>query len=245
MAPFYYTIKLIVIIKSILFKLFKNTVAPAAKKNKALIDESDRTEATLDMSDRTEATLDMSDRKVDGDATQPTSKLNETVAIVAYVLSRIDFVLLAHIAFLSWVVFAPPSISFLFNTLDVDKSDIVEGSGIDYAAAKYNVLVFLLASCLLLALLLVLELQKIHPTTKDLGSDVARPLPFLIKIIDSIFDRLPFIVWDVTDPATLLEKGAKDAGLPGSYSPGVVEGIETLCLSIKNDNVKLHWIGRW
>ena len=86
--------------------------------------------------------------------TQPTNT-SDTIAIIAYVLSRIDFVL-AHIVFLTWVVFvtndpldfrnsAPPSLSFLFNTLDVDESDIVpDASGIDYAAAKCNTLVFLL-----------------------------------------------------------------------------------------------------
>ena len=102
-------------------------MAPAAKKNKALIDESP-------------GALDISDRTADTTTTQPTkpSETNETIVIIAYVLSRIDFVL-AHIAFLSWIVFvtndaldfrnAAPSLSILFNTLDVDKSDIVPDSG--------------------------------------------------------------------------------------------------------------------
>ncbi len=47
------------------------------------------------------------------------------------------------------------------------------------------------------------------------------------------------------EPVTLLKKGAQDAGLPENYAPDVVEAIRTLCLSFKNNNVKLHWIGRW
>lgn len=96
-----------------------------------------------------------------------------------------------------------------------------------------------------LSLLLFLELQKVQPTTKELGHDVARPLPFVIRMIDAILDGLPFTPWDVMDPAILLKKGARDAGLPTNYSSDVVEAIETLCCSLKNNNVQLHWIGRW
>ena len=97
----------------------------------------------------------------------------------------------------------------------------------------------------ILGLLIYLELEKVQPTTKNLGADVARPLPLLVKGIDIILDRLPFVIWDVMDPAVLLNKGARDAGLPANYPPSVVEAIETLCRSLKDDNVQLHWIGRW
>ena len=89
------------------------------------------------------------------------------------------------------------------------------------------------------------ELEKVHPTSKDLGSDIARPLPFIFKLIDLILDSLPFVVWDIYDAATLLRKGAQDAGLPESgYSPAVIEALETLVRSLNEDNVKMHWVGR-
>jgi hypothetical protein len=97
-----------------------------------------------------------------------------------------------------------------------------------------------------LLVLLYLELERVHPTSKDLGSDVARPLPFIIKIIDIILDRLPWVVFDIYNPSSLLEKGAKDAGLPESgYSPDVIEALEVLCRSLNDDGVKMHWVGRF
>ena len=96
-----------------------------------------------------------------------------------------------------------------------------------------------------LLVLLLLELETIHPTTKNIGADLSRPpLPFLFKMIDILLDTLPFSTWDVNDPAKLLKKGAHDAGLPERYSHDVLEAIHMLCESIKEDKVKLHWVGR-
>ncbi|MGB2445820.1 MAG: sulfotransferase family protein [Schleiferiaceae bacterium] len=101
------------------------------------------------------------------------------------------------------------------------------------------------AGLVVLILFFIRENQKVSPTTKDLRSDISKPLPFLVKAIDDILDSLPVVLWDVNDPEKLLKAGARNAGLPESgYSPDVVKAIRALCRSLEQDNVKLHWVGR-
>ena len=82
-------------------------------------------------------------------------------------------------------------------------------------------------------------------TSEDLERDISRPLPVLARAIGFLLEMLPCTLFEVTDAGTLLAKGAKGAGLPPDYSPEVVESIEKLCESLKNNDVRFHWIGRW
>lgn len=98
---------------------------------------------------------------------------------------------------------------------------------------------------MVLVLSIITEKQKVHPTTDNLRSDISKPLPFIVKVIDVMLDRLPFVLWDVMNPEKLLKDGARNAGLPESgYSADVREAIKVLCRSLEQDNVKFHWIGR-
>lgn len=81
-------------------------------------------------------------------------------------------------------------------------------------------------------------------TTKNLKADVSRGLPWLARAIGALLDLLPFQLWDLSDPQVLLRKGALDAGLPPRYPRTVVESIEKVCQSMKDDDVDFHWIGR-
>lgn len=80
---------------------------------------------------------------------QSSADNSDAMAFVAYFLSRIAF-LLAHAVFAAWIVFVTNDpFNFrdfaprFFNTLDVDKDRVVEGSDIDWAAARFDALVFL------------------------------------------------------------------------------------------------------
>ena len=60
------------------------------------------------------------------------------------------------------------------------------------------------------------QFTKVYPTTEKLGEDLARPLPFLVRVLGIVLDN-KFVLslwnpWDVTDPDKLLNKGARQAG---------------------------------
>jgi len=84
----------------------------------------------------------------------------------------------------------------------------------------------------------------VQPTTSDLEQDLSRPLPWLVRVIGAVLDVLPWTIWNILDAEELLEKGAKDAGLPALYPPSVRESVEVLCASLRKENVTFHWIGR-
>ena len=99
------------------------------------------------------------------------------------------------------------------------------------------------ATAILLVSIFV-EIQLPKATTEDLQGDISMPLPLIVRAVGLLLKILPWTPWDVSDAEALLERGAKDAGLPPKYAQEVVESIEKLCDSVKENDVQFHWVGR-
>lgn len=90
------------------------------------------------------------------------------------------------------------------------------------------------------------DLTSTVPTSGNLAKDFQQPIPMCMKMIGTIVESLcPWTAFDLSEPRALMHAAAKETGLDPIFDPHVITSLEHLCDSIRNNEVRFHFFGRW